>query len=422
MSSLKVLHISTADMEGGAARAAYRLHQAGKDVGYSSQMFVQRRFGTDPAIVAFTYPMDVRSRVKRSCLRKKLARDFGRYDTTPLKDFDLFSDDRTEFRTDLVAQMPLCDVVNLHWISWFVDYRSFFAAMVERGIPVVWTLHDMNPFTGGCHYDRDCGRFTECCGECPQLKSHAEQDLSRKIWLRKQAALTQMSSGNLHIVAPSQWMAEEARRSALLKNFPISVIPYGLNTDDFTPRDRRLSREILNIPQDRKVLLFVAGGIHDVRKGISFAIDALSEIDRAENLLLVSIGKSKLELKTQIPYKHLGSIKDDRFLSLAYSAADLFVIPSVQDNLPCTVLESLSCGTPVAGFHVGGLPDMVRHGKTGILVPPRDVAALRAAILSTLHDPAKLKEMAANCRRIALEEYDRDIQARRYKELYEMLC
>ncbi|MBD3322935.1 glycosyltransferase [candidate division KSB3 bacterium] len=412
-----VTHLCTSDINGGAARAAYRLHRAAK--GISSTMFVHSRASTDPTVVKCTYRLiDIFRRVFWRTLRK---REMDRYHVEFMRDFDGFSDDRVEGGATVLQKLPICDVVHLHWISRFVDYRSFFEGMAQRYMPIVWTLHDMNPFTGGCHYDRGCGRFSEGCGLCPQLRSSDPHDLSRKIFLRKQAAFSHIAPDMLQLVTPSQWLAEEVRHSALLQRFPVNVIPNGLDTSVFTPRDRYFAREVLDLPQDAHVLLFAATLIEDRRKGLSLLLDALADSYDNANFLLVSLGSTRVPLDSGIPYRHLGMIGEDRLLSLAYSAADVFIIPSLQDNLPNTVMESLACGTPVIGFNVGGILDMIRPGETGWLVPPRDVAALRTAIFDALAHPEKRSEMSVNCRRVVEQEYSVDIQFRRYLQLYEEL-
>ena len=418
MPAIRVVHISANDIRGGAARAAYRLHSALNAAGVVSRMFVRKRTSQDSSASAVKQTNGWLRRRLRAWRKQRIKREFEQYQGILGVDYDFFTDDRSIYGNEALEQLPDCDVIHLHWIAGFIDYQTFFPAIARRRIPIVWTLHDMNPFTGGCHYNRGCERFIEGCGACPQLKSSDARDLSRQIFLRKQFAFSQLAPDMLHLVTPSRWLADEARRSALLRRFPVSVIPNGLDTRVFAPRDRRTAREIFNIPLDRNVLLFVAGSLKDVRKGLVFLPQALAHVPNAEHLLLVSVGKTEWATDMNIPYHALGMIDDDRLLSLAYSAADVFVLPSLQDNLPNTVMESLSCGTPVVGFDVGGIPDMVRPGVTGVLTPPKDAAALGSAIAALLNQPERLAEMSVHCRRIALEEYEAALQGRCYHELY----
>jgi glycosyltransferase involved in cell wall biosynthesis len=305
-------------------------------------------------------------------------------------------------------------------VAGLVDYRSFFRVVPAKN-PLVWTLHDANPFTGGCHYPGACPRFNGGCGECPELGSAIDSDLSRAIWQRKKAAYSRIPEGRIHVVTPSRWLAGEARRSSLLGRFPVSVIPYGIHTDVFCPRKQIMAREALDIPRDTRVVLFAAASLQERRKGFAMLAEALAPLPADAGIHLVSVGQSAFVPNIRLPNLSLGFIENDRILSLVYSAADVYVTPTLDDNLPNTVMESMSCGTPVVGFEVGGVPDMVRNGVSGFVVPKGDTGALRQAILGVLDDAALRTEMSQNCRRIAVEEYDFKLQARRYLTLYESI-
>jgi glycosyltransferase involved in cell wall biosynthesis len=415
---VKIVHLSTSDVSGGAARAAYRLHTGLRRLGHDSCMFVARRHSSDPTVTAFVPSPRLYNRLCRRLRWEQITRSFGQYRIPRPDGHEAFSNDRTQHGATLVRQLPPCDVVNLHWIAGFVDYQTFFTA-VPQHTPVVWTLHDMNPFTGGCHYDDGCNRYTMGCGSCPQLGSNNAADLSHRIWQRKRKIFAQIERGRLHIVTPSHWMAATVQRSVLLGGRPVTVIPLGLDTDDFAPRPRCLARNILGVPQHARVILFVAESMELRRKGFALLAKALAGLADLTNLFVISVGRRKPAIDTQFPHLHLGHISNDRLLSLVYSAADILVCPALQENLAQTALEALACGTPIVGFAVGGFPDMVRQGVTGLLVPPQDVVALRAAIADLLQDVSRRAEMAANCRRIAVEEYSLEVQARRYIELYQ---
>jgi glycosyltransferase involved in cell wall biosynthesis len=250
------------------------------------------------------------------------------------------------------------------------------------------------------------------------LGSRAENDLSRAIWRRKRKSLESLAERKFRVVTPSRWLAEQARKSTLLGRFPCSVIPYGLDIEVFQPRDPRLMREALGIPLTAKVVLFLADGVDDPRKGREFLLRALEGMADSQNLFLLTLGRGgPLELGA-FPHVHVNAVADDRLLSCVYSAADVFVAPSLQDNLPNTVLEAIACGVPVVGFASGGIPDAVRQGETGLLAPLRDVRGLREAVRELLATESIRTEMARNCRRVAVQEYALEIQARRYLELY----
>jgi glycosyltransferase involved in cell wall biosynthesis len=366
--------------------------------------------------------MDLVSRLRRRLAWKQLRQSFlsspASRPFSKFVGFDFFSNDRGVLGADLLGYVPDCDVINMHWVAGFVDYKAFFSAVPQQ-VPLVWTLHDMNAFTGGCHYDRGCGRYVQQCGLCPQLGSSSEHDLSRMVWDRKRSVFARVAEDRLHIITPSKWLAAEVRRSQLLNKFPLTVINNGLDLNVFAPRDRRFSRSVLGVPETASVALFIAHEVGDKRKGFAFLTEAIKDLKEIPNLCLLSLGKGGVRVPEGIRHMHLGSITDDRFLSIVYSAADVFVIPSLQDNLPLTALEAIACGTPVVGFDVGGIPEIVRHGVTGLLVPPEDVAALRLAITDLLQNPAAQSEMAANCRRVAIKDYSLEAQARQYAEVYE---
>jgi glycosyltransferase involved in cell wall biosynthesis len=396
---------------GGAARAAYRLHQGLQRIGQDSRMLVAAKSSDDPAVVQFKVPRDLPSLVWRRLRRERIARDFRRYRTSRPVGYELFSDDRSEYGSTLLPQIPECDVVNLHWVSGLVDYEAFFSR-IPASKPVVWTLHDMNPFTGGCHYDMACGRYTTGCHACPQLGSTRQQDLACRIWRRKQRIFSRVPASRLHIVAPSRWLGEEVRRSSLFRNFSVSVVPYGLDLEAFAPRDPGGVRSLLGIPADARVALFVADGLDNRRKGFALLVEALNQCaGMVPGLMLMSLGHHAPQVNVRLPWMH----------SMVYSAADVFVICSLQDNLPNTVLEAMACGTPVIGVGVGGIAEMVRKGLNGLAVPRADAGALAAAIKDLMNGTGQLQEMKVACRRIAMDEYPLELQARRYVQIYESL-
>lgn len=420
---MRIVHVSTSDTAGGAARAAYRLHTGLRRLGHDSRMVVSIKYGRDAQVERFYPKKDLMSRVRRRIRRRQIERDFAQYEETLPPRYELFSDDRTEEGAALAQQVPECDLVNLHWVSEFLDHERFFShfATQRPNVPIVWRLADMAALTGGCHYDQGCGKYTARCGACPELGSNREDDLSRDVWSRKDQSLRMLKPGQMNLVATSRWIGGEAQRSALLGRFPVTIIPNGLDVDLFRPRDRAFSRDTLDIPQDAKVVMFVADTAAQRRKGFTELASAIEGITGIDNLTLASVGGGKPTLQGGHRHVNIGRLSDDRLLSMAYSAADIFVIPSLQESFGQTVIESLACGTPVVGFASGGIPDMVRPGQTGWLAPTGDVNALRAAIVEALQDPQRRQKMGEACRQIAIEEYSLDVQSRAYVRLYESL-
>jgi glycosyltransferase involved in cell wall biosynthesis len=417
---MKILHVTRLTL-GGVGNAVFRLHEGLLRLGYDSTMFVSRngRDGCDPTVRVFVPPTGWR-RLRRRLRRWQISRSLASYRATRPAGYDAFTDSRSLVGADLLTQLPPCDIVSVNGtaVADFVDHGTFLR-IVPQMTPVVETLHSMESFTGGCHYDWGCGKHKDHCGACPQLGSHNPRDLSHQIWQRKYRALQAVGPARLHIVTPSRWLADEAKSSRLLHDRPITVIPLGLDTEKFSPRDRRLARETLGVAPDALAILFVAHYMDRAAKGFSFLVQALHGLENLPNVLLISAGNRKPAAQLPIPNMHLDAVTNERLLSLVYSAADVLVVPSVQDNFPQTPLEAMACGTPVIAFAVGGLLDSVRPGVTGILVPPQDVTALRAAIRDLLQNPAKRAQMAAHCRRVAVNEYNQDLQARRYIALYE---
>jgi glycosyltransferase involved in cell wall biosynthesis len=417
---VRILHISTEDISGGAARAASRLHAGLLRLGHDSKMLVAQRTSDDPTVVRIDRVATPYRSLVRAIDRYEISRSLKPYVKSRPAGLDRFSVDRSEYAVDLRDGIPDADLVNLHWVADFVDYVEFFKCHGKRA-PLVWTLHDMNVFTGGCHYDEDCGKFAASCGACPQLGSTDWHDLSREVWLRKTKAF-ERATGNLHIVADSEWLAGEAARSSLLRGLPITAIHYGLDTETFAPRNKLHARGALGIPADTSVIMFAAELMTIRRKGLGTLVEAIHEMAAQRNLMLLSVGRRMPELPPAIPHFHFGHVSSDFFLSILYSAADLFVIPSVQEAFGQTALEAMACGTPVVGARVGGIKEIVQDGVTGLLVPALSPGELRDAILRLLKGPEKRTAMSANCRRLVLENHTLEAQARRYESLYHEIC
>jgi glycosyltransferase involved in cell wall biosynthesis len=418
---MRIVHLSTGDSGGGAFRAAHRLHTGLRRLGHDSKMLVLRAGSGDENVIALKPRQGRFANWARKRRAGKIWRHYERYRATLPPGIEPFSDDRSPYTREIVEQLPACDLVNLHWVGGgFLDHLSFFERY-PKNVPLVWRLADMGALTGGCHYDRGCGKFAASCGACPQLGSNDPKDLSFQVWSRKLLSLRGVGSAGLHVVGTSRWIAAEAKRSSLFERFPVSVIPNGLDTDDFAPRDKSFCRDLWDIPRNAKVVLFAAESLANVRKGFAHLVDALAGLSGIENLLLVSVGGGKTELPSGLSLRGLGKVTNDRMLSTIYSAADVFVIPSLQESFGQTVIESLACGTPVVGFDSGGIPDMVRPGETGWLAPTGDTQALRQAMDEALRDEDRRNAMSPTCRRIAVEEYSLDVQASAYVRLYETL-
>lgn len=412
---MKPLLINTFDTEGGAAIATHRIHKGLCSIGANSHMLVQLKKSADNSVLGPT------------SMFEKL-RYFGQYYNDQLanilyrkKPSSLFSP--ALFPNDLVKRISAFnpDIVNLFWIlNGFLRIES----LKKIKQPLVWTLHDMWPFTGGCHYDDNCGRYRGICGLCPALGSQKENDISSKILQRKIDSWKELS---ITIVCTSKWMAAEANSSTLFKNKRIEIIPNGIDSALYQPLNKIASRRAYGLPLDKKLILFSAfSATSDKRKGGHLLVEAISHIAShisPEEFELVILGASDQQkipsLKVKIHY--IGRLHDAISQVFLYSAADLVVAPSMQENLSNTVLESLLCGTPVVAFRIGGMPDMIDHKVNGYLADPFDTFDLSAGIEWMLSDLQGLKKMSENARKKAAVEYSIDDIAEKYLKLYEEL-
>ncbi|MDI3546995.1 MAG: hypothetical protein PWR10_647 [Halanaerobiales bacterium] len=411
---MKIVHISSSDIQGGAARAAYRLNQALNRLDIDSRMFVRTKKGDDLTV---SFPNTSKSIYDNSI--PSLNFYLERYPVP-------FSTGREGVDISNDSLIKDAEIINLHWINGdFLSLKSL--NKLERlNKPIVWTLHDMWPFTGGCHYSNFCDRYQEKCGRCPILKSDQEEDLTRKVWLKKHEIFNKL---DLTIVTPSKWLAESARESSLFSDSEIKVIPNTLDTGIFKPIDKKVARMILNLPMDKHLVLFGAvKATKDKRKGFTYLKEALEKLsfrrkDFNNNLELLVFGASSSEEMESFPYKvnFMGTLKDDYTLALCYSAADVFIAPSLEDNLPNTVMESMACGTPVVAFNIGGMPDMLEHKKNGYLAEYKSAEDLAEGIGWILKDERRLKVLGKETREKVINNYSFRIVGKKYLNLYEEL-
>jgi glycosyltransferase involved in cell wall biosynthesis len=323
-------------------------------------------------------------------------------------------------RTSLQAVGPIPDVVNLHWISRWIDQPSFFASL-PRDLPVVWSLHDMNPFTGGCHHAGDCERFTDHCQDCPQLKNPAPRDDAFRFFEAKRRCYTRK---NLHVVSSSDWMNAQARRSALLRNArSFHRIPLGLDTELFKPIDKSCARQALAIDSERFAVGFACADLSSRDKGGALLVDALHALADKAKITLLVFGAGKLPDSTgKYQLIELGSVNSPRLQSLFYSACDVFAAPSQIESFGLTALEAMACGTPVVAFQTGGLVDVVADGETGLLEKKvSSVTGLHDQLDWMLQHPAERHNMGLAARQRVEKQFASTLMARRYVELYNRL-
>lgn len=409
---MKAILLSTSDIQGGAARAAYRLHQGLNSVGVDSWMLVQSRNSDDPKVkgprtqlqrgLSLLRPSVDALAVKASSMGKRLP----------------FSTGMVPDRVSSTLHHERPHIVHLHWIAGgFLRIES----MDRFHVPIVWTLHDMWPFTGGCHYSGLCTRYRQSCGLCPVIGSSREHDLSRWNLLRKRRVMEQL---DLTVVAPSRWIASCARSSSILQNLRIEVIPNGLDLKRYRPLPSGLCRDLLGLPNKKKLIGFGAiKSTQDKRKGFDFLIQALRALagtPLAGEAEVVIFGASQPDPPIDLGLRahFMGTLNDDISLAHLYAACDIFVAPSTEDNLPNTLIEAMACGTPCVAFRTGGIPDLIEHQSTGYLAKPFDVEDLALGMVELLSIEDCLASLSRRARQKAEREYSLEVVAERHRHLY----
>ena len=410
---MKALHLNTYDIFGGAARAAFRLHKQLPAVGIKSVMLVQQKESSVDSTIG-----------PKSNLSKSIA-----HLRTPLDHLPklLYRNRKStiyhfQWLPDFLIKKIRAvnpDVIHLHWICrGFVNVST--VARIKT--PIIWTLHDMWPFTGGCHYPSDCERYKKSCGKCPQLGSKSENDLSRWTWSRKARLWKNL---DLTLVAPSRWMKTRVQYSSLLKNKTVEVIPNGIDINRFRPLDRKMARSCLGFSQKKQLILFGAlNATSDRRKGFQYltpCLQRLSQTKIGSEAELIVFGASKPANPPDFGLKttYLGQLQDEISISMIYAACDVFIAPSIEDNLPNTVMEAMACGTPCVAFDIGGVPEMIDHLKNGYLAAPKDPNDLARGIEWVLENKNRLISLGKEAREKVEKEYDLSRVAKQMASLYE---
>ena len=408
---MKLLHLNTHEKAGGAAIAANRRHQALLGLGVDSTLAVVEKETDDVSVHSFYGKVG------------KVLRPFNQVPNYVLprlyrgKDNTLFSPELwPSLLHRKIVSLP-ADIVHLDWIAGSFLSPSLLAKL-ER--PVVWTLHDTWAFTGGCHILKGCEGYKAQCGQCPQLGSSRDMDLSRIVWRVKKRAYAKFKPT---IVTPSKRMCRLAEESSLFTNVKVKHIPNGINEQQFSPMDQSVARQLLHLPVDAKIVLFGAmSASSDKNKGYDLLLSALQHLKNSgeENIHCVIFGATYGE-PLPFPSHYLGTLHDSVSINLAYNAADVFVCPSREENFPNTILESLSTATPIVAFNIGGIPDIVSHMETGYLAPAYDTEELAKGIAFILHDELRRDDMGKIARKVISEQYSVTFVAKQYLKLYESI-
>lgn len=420
---MRILIISTSERTGGAALAAGRLTEALNSHGIQATMLVRDKDTDNPAVVT--------AGCRRFMLRHFLWERLCLFFHLHFSRRHLFHIDMANAGTDITRLKVFkeADVIHLHWINQGMLSLKGICKIIRSGKPVVWTLHDIWPATALCHLTLGCERFKEQCHHCPYLPGGGSaHDLSHRVWQQKSALL---SGARVAFVGCSEWLAGEARKSGLLKAQTVRAIPNPIDTAVFCPHDKAAARRRLNLPADRRIVLFVAQRIGNAYKGIDYLSQALSRLcadhpDVAGRLSLVLLGSAPAasilagDVSSRIEQRALGYISDPTVLADVYSAADVFVLPSLSENLPNTIMESMACGTPCVGFRVGGIPEMIDHGRNGYVADYRDADDLAHGLYWTLFE-ADAKLLSEEAVGKVARCYSQTAVADSYKALYQQL-
>lgn len=417
---VRIIHLNTYAGNGGAGRACMRLNKALNAEGIDSKVAVNFLFKDGPDVQNlskgffsnwFSAAGIIIERFYSKLFTKAVPIPFS---------FPVWGKDISGRKL-----LRSADIIHLHWINHAFLRPEDIAKLSALNKPIVWTFHDSNAFTGGCHVRYDCDHFMNECGDCPVLKNPGPADRSHNIWLRKDRAYKQLK---FSIVSPSQWMAESIARSKLLGMAEIVMIPNTLDTNLFKPIVKSEAREQLGLSTDKFILMsgFMPSR-KDLHKGTPYLIEAIEIFIKEYQILpdqveLIIFGNRDDKKVPDFPVRttFMGTISDDETLALYYSSADVFLAPSLEDNLPNTVMESLACGTPVAAFATGGIPDMVKHKHNGYLAEYRSSADLAEGIAWIYNYPNKL-ELNVNARKTIEDHFSEHIIAREHIKLYQSL-
>ncbi|MFD2512662.1 glycosyltransferase family 4 protein [Pontibacter locisalis] len=406
---MKVVHVNASDLEGGAARAANRLHQGLLKANVDSTLLVQSKSGNNTNVIGPQTNQQKAAASVRPFLDKLPTTRYKNRSKAPFSPSWLPLSGIPKRINDLNP-----DIVHLHWIG---NGMLSIEEIADIKAPIVWTLHDSWAFTGGCHVRLSCEKYQSSCGACPVLGSEKISDLSHSVFKRKLKTYSKIKK--LTVTGPSVWLSKSASDSPLFKGRNILTIPIPLDTTVFSPVDKLTARRLLSLPEAKKLILFGAkSATEDLNKGFKLLIEALNKLVRADVELLV-VGSNQPEEPQNLNHTahYLGTFYDNVSLKLLYSAADVIVVPSLQEAFGQMATESLSCGTPVVAFGSTGLLDIVDHKKNGYLATPYETNDLAYGIDWVLSYP-NASELAHSAREKVLNVFDATIIVQKYLNLY----
>ena len=412
---MRVLIINTAERIGGAAIAASRLMDALRNNGIKAKMLVRNKQTERVTVVSLKKSW---WRIWQFLWERLVILTANRFSK-----HNLFAVDIANTGTDITSlpEFRQADVIHLHWINQGMLSLTDIRKILESGKPVVWTLHDMWPFTGICHYAGNCDKYKTQCQQCEQLLHPHRKDLSARVFHKKQKLF---AHSHITFVACSRWLEAMARESSLLTGHTITNIPNAINTNLFKPRDKKQAREKCHLPQDKKLLLFGSVKITDKRKGIDYLVSACKQIassypDFSKELGVVVFGNQAEQYASLFPFPiyPMNYVSNEKELVDIYNAVDLYVTPSLQDNLPNTIVEAMACGIPCIGFNVGGIPQMIDHLHNGYVAEYQSSKDLANGIHWALTE-GEYESLSEEACRKAVSSYSESTIAKKYVEIY----
>ncbi len=413
---MNVLIINTSEKNGGAAVASNRLMNALNNNGVKARMLVRDK-ETDEITVA---PVGRPWRAQWAFLWERLCIFLHLH----LKREHLFEIDTANAGIDITQTRYFkeADVIHLAWINQGYISLKGIRRILDSGKPVVWTMHDMWPATAICHYTRGCRNYQSSCHDCRLLPGGGSRnDLSAKVWRKKHSIV---HNRTIQFVACSRWLQRQAEQSGLFRHQNVAAIPNPINTHIFQSSDKAEARKRLNLPTGKRIILFVSQKVTDERKGMKYFIEATQKMTDADptvkdTTVVAILGGHGEEIAGQLPLPAypLGYVSEDRVIVDVYNSADVFVLPSLEDNLPNTIMEAMACGVPCVGFNVGGIPEMIEHKKTGYVAKERDADDLAKGINWVL-EPAQRKPLAKNAVDKVQHCYSERAVAMQYIDIY----
>lgn len=412
---MRVLIVNTSEKTGGAALAAKRLMEALNNSGVKAKMLVRDK-ETDQITVA-----ELPHRVLQNC--RFLWERWCIFCHLHFRRKHLFEIDMANTGADITRldEFKEADVIHLHWVNQGMLSLKGIRKILDSGKPVVWTMHDIWPATALCHLSLTCRNFESLCHHCPYLPSGgAQRDLSTRVWKRKRNML---QNRNITFVACSKWLESEAKASALLQGQWILRIPNPIDTHLFHHIDRQACRRELGLPADKRLILFVSQRVTNENKGMGYLIEACAKManrsDQAAQTGVVILGGHAEEIKSRfsLPVYALGYVSDAKQIVKIYNACDVFVLPSLSENLPNTIMEAMACGVPCVGFNVGGIPEEIDHKQNGYVATYRDADDLAHGIEWILDNP-DYETLSRNAIHKVATSYSQQAVAIRYIDLY----